>query len=125
MSLKEARMIAVNALRVGEEAKVRAGQAQTRADQAYDLASAAMLKEEDLICKTEIVQKSNIGTCSPGYTVMGCVQTRYTHRSGGLSFLREVNNQQCRFNSQVLEMNVRCCKAATNTGSAQSLSGGY
>ncbi len=114
MSLEEARMIAVNALRVGENANIRAGKAQTRADKAYALAQAAMLKEEDLVCKTEIVQKSAIGSCSPGYTVMGCAQTRYTHRAGGLSFLREVNNSQCRFNSEVLEMHVRCCKAASS-----------
>lgn len=126
MSLAEARMIAVNALRLGEEAKIRAGKAQTRADQAYQLASTAMLKEEDLVCKTEVVQKSAIGTCSPGYTVMGCVQTRYTKRAGGLSFLREVNNEQCRFNSKVLEMNVRCCMAATSASAQYApLAGGY
>ena len=127
MSLSEARMIAVNALRLGEEAKISAGNAQRRADQAYALANSAMLKEEDLVCQTDVIQKSDTGTCSPGYTVMGCVQTRYTTRAGGLSFLREINNEQCRFNSQVLEMNVRCCRAASKTVVRQStpLAGGY
>jgi len=115
MSLNEARQIADRALRTGQDARIYAGKAMSRADKAYDLASRAMLKQEDLICQTEIIQKSAIGTCSPGYTLMGCVQTRYTYKAGGLSFLREVNDQQCRFNSQVLEMNVRCCRTASNT----------
>lgn len=112
MRLGEARRIADSALRAAGSAQTSADRAQDTADRALSLASNAMLKEENLVCETRTIQKSAVGTCQPGYTVMGCSQTRYTHRSGGLSFLREVNNQQCRFNSQVLEMQVRCCTAA-------------
>ena len=104
MSLREARQISDSAMSA-------AAAAQSRADQAYALAN--HLSEKDLDCKTTTIQQSSTGTCEPGYTVMGCVQTRYTHRAGGLSFLRELNNEQCRFNSQVLEMQVRCCRAAS------------
>ncbi|MEM1086511.1 MAG: hypothetical protein AAGH90_02185 [Pseudomonadota bacterium] len=119
MSLGEARRFAANAMSAAESAQATAdralgaaGGAQSTADRALTLGQSAMLKEEDLICNTRVVQKSSVGTCEPGYTVMGCTQTRYTHRAGGLSFLREVNNDQCRFNSQVLEMHVRCCMTA-------------
>jgi len=112
MRLGEAPRVADSALRAAGSAQTSADQAQDTANRALSLAQNAMLKEENLICKTRTIQQSAVGTCEPGYTVMGCTQTRYTHRAGGLSFLREVNNQQCRFNSQVLEMQVRCCTAA-------------
>lgn len=112
MSLRDARQMADSAMNAANSAQSSANAAQNRADEAYSLAT--HLSEKDLDCKTSTVQQSNVGTCEPGYTVMGCVQTRYTHRSGGLSFLRELNNEQCRFNSQVLEMQVRCCRAAAD-----------
>ena len=108
LSLGEARQMADSAIAAANAAQASADAAQSRADAAFYLA------EKDLDCETTTVQQSNIGTCEPGYTVMGCVQTRYTHRAGGLSFLRELNNEQCRFNSQVLEMQVRCCRAAAD-----------
>ena len=111
LSLGEARQIADSATAAAASAQASADAAQNRADEAYSLAE--YLSEKDLDCKTTTIQKSDTGTCEPGYTVMGCVQTRYTHRAGGLSFLRELNNEQCRFNSRVLEMQVRCCRAAT------------
>jgi hypothetical protein len=110
LSLGEARQIADSASSAAASAQASANAAQNRADAAYSLAE--YLSEKDLDCKTTTIQKSDTGTCEPGYTVMGCVQTRYTHRAGGLSFLRELNNEQCRFNSRVLEMQVRCCRAA-------------
>ena len=112
MSLRDARQMADSAMMAANSAQDSANAAQSRADEAFSLAT--HLSEKDLDCKTTTVQKSNIGTCEPGYTVMGCVQTRYTHRAGGLSFLRELNNEQCRFNSRVLEMQVRCCRAAAD-----------
>ena len=115
MSLGEARQMADSALSAAAAAQASADAAQNRADQAYSLAQ--HLSEKDLDCKTTTIQKSDTGSCEAGYTVMGCVQTRYTHRAGGLSFLRELNNEQCRFNSQVLEMQVRCCRAADTDGS--------
>lgn len=116
MSLREARRMADSAVSAAEAAQASADAAQNRADEAYSLAT--HLSEKDLDCKTTTVQKSDTGTCEPGYTVMGCVQTRYTYRAGGLSFLRELNNEQCRFNSRVLEMQVRCCRAAATATDA-------
>ena len=118
MSVREARQIADSAVSAAASAQASASAAQSRADEAYALAT--HLSEQDLDCKTTTVQQSNIGTCEPGYTVMGCVQTRYTHRAGGLSFLRELNNEQCRFNSQVLDMHVRCCRAASDDAAIES-----
>ena len=118
MSLREASQIADSAVSAAAAAQASAEAAQQRADDAYSLAS--HLSEKDLDCKTSTIQKSAVGTCEPGYTVMGCVQTRYTHRAGGLSFLRELNNEQCRFNSRVLEMQVRCCRAAADSDTMAS-----
>ncbi len=113
MSLSNARSIADSALVAAQEARTAAAAAQSKADAAYARANAAYAKaDEDLVCKTVTINNSNVGTCDPGYTVMSCTQTRYTTRSGGLSFLREVSNEQCRFNSKVLEMDVRCCTEA-------------
>ena len=116
MSLNKARMLANNALSAATAAQTSADQAMSAANRAQGTADRAMsmaLQDDDLTCTTNTIQKTNIGTCQPGYTLMGCSQTRYTTRSGGLSFLREVNSERCRFNSRVLEMQVRCCKATT------------
>ena len=106
LSVDEARRIADSAMGASEAAQASADQAQSTADQAM-----ATAMSKDLSCETRVIQQTNIGTCREGYTLMGCSQTRYTFRAGGLSFLREVNDEQCRFNSQVLEMHVRCCTA--------------
>ena len=106
MSLSDARAIADTALTAADEARAAAASAQSTADAALALADEA---NDKMVCKTVTINNSAIGTCGEGYTLMGCEQTRYTTRAGGLSFLREVNNEQCRFNSKVLEMDVRCC----------------
>ena len=125
LSLSQARILATKALGAAAAAQSSADRAQSTANSALSLAHSAMLKEENLFCQTRTVQKSAIGTCEPGYTVMGCTQTRYTHRAGGLSFLREVNNHQCRFNSPVLEMQVRCCTTAPTQAQISYPSSGY
>jgi hypothetical protein len=111
MSLSEARALADDAVASAAAAQASADDAMAAAAAAQSTADQA-LDQAGLDCMTNVVQKSDIGTCAPGYTVMGCSQTRYTTRAGGLSFLREVNSDQCRFNSRVLEMHVRCCRAA-------------
>ena len=83
------------------------------ADEAKATAEAALAKTDEMVCETRTVQKSDTGTCRPGYTLTSCTQTRYTTRAGGLSFLREINDAQCRFNDRVLEMQVRCCNTAS------------
>ena len=60
-------------------------------------------------CETKTVRRSKTGACGEGYKVQSCVQTRFTHRAGAPSILREVTDEGCRFNDQVLEMQIRCC----------------
>lgn len=122
MSLRDARMVA-------DRAMTAAGSAQASADRAGDLATEAMRRAnsafgrmENLTCETRTIQKTNIGTCDPGYTLTSCTQSRYTTRSGGPSILREINDQQCRFHDRVLEMKVRCCKTTSNTPSSVPVS---
>lgn len=119
LSLEEARAVADAAQTSADEARERADAAQQRADEAMSMANQA-LTSGDLDCITNTVNNSDIGTCPDTYTVMNCTQTRYTTRAGGLSFLREVTNEQCRFNSQVLEMDVRCCRRSGDNGAQQS-----
>lgn len=107
MSLTEARALSDSALTAANEAKSMAAEALQVAG------------EQNLTCKTVTINNSDTGTCEPGYIVMGCTQTRYTTRAGGLSFLRDVNNESCRFNARVLEMDVRCCTSAS-VGEASS-----
>lgn len=107
MRLSEARSLAASA-------SDAAAAAQSSADAAMARAEEAMNKEEQVVCETRTIQKTDTGTCRPGYTLTSCTQTRYTTRAGGLSFLREINDEKCRFNSRVLEMQVRCCAAASS-----------
>ncbi len=111
MSLSEARQIANSALSAADRAQRTADSANRKADEALRRADAA-LRPDDLDCETRIIQKSDIGNCRPGYTVMSCTQTRYTYRAGGPSILREIDDKQCRFHDRVLEMRVRCCRGA-------------
>lgn len=110
MRLSDARELAAQALAAANSAGDAAARAQETADDALMRANAALLREEDLTCTTRVIQQTDTGTCDAGYTVMSCTQTRYTTRAGGLSFIREIDDEKCRFNSQVLEMHVRCCK---------------
>ena len=119
LSLEEAQALAAAAKTSADEAGAAAAQAQASADAAMSRANQA-LNVSDLDCMTNTINQSAVGSCPTGYTVMGCSQTRYTHAAGGLSFLREVNNDQCRFNSKVLEMDVRCCRRASAGASQQS-----
>ncbi|NWG53871.1 MAG: hypothetical protein HXY28_09145 [Hydrogenophilaceae bacterium] len=86
---------------VATDARQRADRAQATADQAM---------ARDMTCTTHTLRQRQVGSCSdPGYTLTSCVQTRYTTRAGGLSILRSINDTECRFNTRVLEMQVRCC----------------
>ncbi|MEM6627294.1 MAG: hypothetical protein AAF719_11380 [Pseudomonadota bacterium] len=106
MRLSQARAMADSAQAAADDAAAKADAAMARAD-------SAMLREDQLYCETRTIQKTDTGSCDAGYKLMSCTQTRYTHRAGGLSFLREINDQECRFNSRVLEMQVRCCMAGS------------
>lgn len=109
MSLNSARILTDKAISAAADAQATADAAMSAAQRAQATADRALLEGEDLACTTRTINNSNIGTCQPNYELVACTQTRYTTRSGGLSFLRELNSEQCRFNSRVLEMQVRCC----------------
>lgn len=94
---------------VATDARNRADRAQQSADRAQQSAEAVQMH-----CVTRTLRNQSTGQCDPGYTLTACTQTRYTTRAGGLSILREVNDTQCRFNTRVLEMQVRCCYAGPN-----------
>ena len=98
---------------VADSATTAAAQAQATADEAMQRANAALAQTDEMVCETRTVQKTDTGTCRPGYTLTSCTQTRYTTRAGRLSFLREINDEKCRFNERVLEMQVRCCNTAS------------
>lgn len=110
-ALAETNLKLQDARELASQAFSKAADAQGTAETALAMAEEASLREADLSCETRVIQQTNVGTCRAGYSLMSCTQTRYTTRAGGLSFLREINDQQCRFNSQVLEMHVRCCRA--------------
>jgi hypothetical protein len=105
MSLAQARTIADNALS-------RANSAQASADAAMAAATDAknsIATQAAFNCTTKTVQRSKAGACGEGYKVQSCVQTRFTHNAGAPSILREISDTGCRFNDQVLEMQIRCC----------------
>jgi hypothetical protein len=82
-----------------------ANRAQSTADQAM---------ARNMVCVTRTLNRTRTGTCDPGYTLTGCTQTRYGASAGGMAILRSVNDTECRFNSQVLEVQVRCCAMGPN-----------
>lgn len=91
-----------------------------RTERAQATADQAMTRE--LTCSTHTLRNRQTGTCSePGATLTSCVQTRYTTRSGGLSILRSVSDTECRFNTRVLEMQVRCCQVGAETADATTV----
>ena len=82
-----------------------ANRAQATADQAMS---------REITCVTRTMNRTRTGSCDPGYTLTGCTQTRYTSRAGGMAILRSVSDTECRYNSQVLEVQVRCCAMGPN-----------
>lgn len=83
-----------------------------RIDRAQQTADSAMSR--NVTCVTRTLNQTRTGACDPGYTLMGCTQTRYTRRAGGMAIMRSVNDTECRFNNQVLEVQVRCCAMGPN-----------
>jgi hypothetical protein len=82
------------------------------ANRAQQTADAAMTR--DISCVTRTLNRTRTGACDPGYTLTGCTQTRYTTRAGGMAIMRSINDTECRFNGQVLEVQVRCCAMGPN-----------
>ena len=115
MSLRDARSIADRALTAATGAQASADRANGLAAQAMQRAEAALGKMENLTCETRTIQKTKVGTCEPGYTLMSCAQSRYTTRAGGPSIMRDIDDKQCRYHDRVLEIKVRCCKTTEST----------
>jgi len=107
MRLSDAFKLTAGAQATADSAKADAAAAMARAEEAYN-------KDDAMVCETRTIQKTNVGSCREGYTLTSCNQTRYTFRAGGPSILREINDEQCRFNDRVLEMQVRCCGTASS-----------
>jgi hypothetical protein len=97
---------------------LKLSEARAIADQAVVAAAAA---KDQMFCETRTLNKTTIGTCSPGYSLVSCTQSRYTYRAGGPSILREVDDKQCRFNDRVLEMKVRCCMAGNQAAPTEQV----
>jgi hypothetical protein len=97
MSVGQARQIAENALQ-------RANAAQATADAAQQA-----INQTALHCETRTIQRAKTGACSPGYKLISCTQTRYTYRAGAPSIMRAISDNECRFQNQGLEMQLRCC----------------
>lgn len=125
-SLSETNLSLTEARRVADAASASASRAQQTADEANRKADAALARADqalnsgDLYCQTQTIQKTDTGSCPAGFKLMSCTQTRYTTRAGGLSFLREINDEKCRFNSRVLEMQVRCCALSSTVAQPQA-----
>lgn len=116
MRLSEAERLVAGAQSQADAAYSAAAQAQNTADDALTRANSALSLRENMQCVTRTLNQTDTGTCEGGYSVMSCTQTRYTYRAGGLSILRQINDEECKFNTRVLEMQVRCCRVAPGTG---------
>lgn len=81
------------------------------ATQANTTAQQALTREDAMFCETRKLSRTSVGSCSPGYAVVSCTQTRFTRRAGGPTIMRSIDDQECRFASQALEISVRCCMA--------------
>ena len=90
------------------------------ANHAQETADQAMAR--DITCVTRTLNRTRTGSCDPGYALTGCTQTRYSTRAGGMAILRSVNDTECRYNGQVLEVQVRCCAMGPNPPPATRVS---
>lgn len=86
-----------------------ADRADRTASEALGLAQQANARGQNLSCNTRTLRRTAVGSCENGYVLTSCSQSRYTTRAGGATVLRDINDQQCRFATRVLEMKVRCC----------------
>lgn len=87
---------------VADKGVADAARAQSTADQ-------ALARQDGVYCETRTLNRTDTGTCSAGYTLVGCAQSRYTTRSGGPTVMREMDDTHCRFATRVLEIKARCC----------------
>ena len=114
LRLADAREMADSAMTAAKGAQARADDAMHTAESALAAANAI----DSLYCETNTINQTDTGSCPADFRLVSCTQTRYTHRAGGLSFLREIDDKSCRVNARVLEMKVRCCTVASTRGAS-------
>lgn len=90
---------------------MRLSEAEKLAASAQSTAQEALNRQDQMFCETRSLRNTRVGTCAPGYTLVSCTQSRFYKKAGGLSIMRAIDDQQCRFHDPVLEMQVRCCMA--------------
>ena len=73
------------------------------------LSTAKEANAKNVVCQTTTLRHTNSASCAAGYTLMGCTQTHYTKRAGGMSIIRSIDDQKCTFQAKVLEVQARCC----------------
>ena len=101
----------VNAASATRDSQIRqiAQSGVDAAARAQSTADAALARQDNVYCETRTFRRSDTGSCSAGYTLVGCAQTHYTYKSGGPTVIRELNDTSCRFATRVLEIQARCC----------------
>jgi hypothetical protein len=87
---------------VADKGVADAARAQATADQ-------ALARQDGVFCETRTLNRTDTGSCSPGYTLVGCAQSRYWKRAGGPTVMRDIDDTSCRFATKVLEIKARCC----------------
>jgi hypothetical protein len=95
------RQAIASAQSTANDAKAAAGKAQSTADEA---------NAKVVNCTTNTVRQTQTGSCEAGYVLVGCTQTHYTKRAGGMAIIRSIDNTECKYNAKVLEVQVRCCQ---------------
>lgn len=96
---------------------VRADLAVTKktADDALSLA-----QSKNMACQTVTLRKTASASCAAGYTLMGCTQTHFTKRAGGMAIIRSIDDSKCTFSARVLEVQARCCAVGTPAQTAMA-----
>ncbi|HVY04030.1 MAG TPA: hypothetical protein VG983_10275 [Caulobacterales bacterium] len=80
----------------------------------------SLAQSKNMACQTITLRHTASASCAAGYTLMGCTQTHYTKRAGGMAIIRAIDDQQCTFNSKVLEVQARCCMVGAPTQTAMA-----
>jgi hypothetical protein len=72
--------------RTANEAKSLAQTAKATADEA---------NAKTVNCTTKALRRVKSGACDAGYTLVGCTQTHYTTRAGGMAIMRSIDDKSC------------------------------
>ena len=84
------------------------------------LSVATQANAKTVVCQTSTLRHVKSASCGAGYTLMGCTQTHFTKRAGGMAIIRSINDSQCSFSAKVLEVQARCCMVGAPTQTAMA-----